>query len=172
MTSPWIETARLRLIHLRGRREGWSYRQETAPCVEPTILACLGLMSSAADRQAEQAEDEFRRPADWLASLQSLDGSLGVSATLPTPCWATPYGVLLWAALGGYTTHRERRSAVAARPGGGCDPQPRRAGAHRRSRHGDRRLALGRRYPFVVGANGRGHPGPAPGGEGGSSQGP
>ena len=108
MTSPWIETARSRLIHLRGRGEGWSYRQETAPCVEPTILACLGLMSSAADRQAEQTEDEFRKPADWLASLQSPDGSLGVSATLPTPCWTTPYGVLLWAALGGYTSHRER----------------------------------------------------------------
>ena len=48
MTSPWIETARRRLIHLRGRGEGWSYRQATAPGVEPTILACLGLMSSAA----------------------------------------------------------------------------------------------------------------------------
>ena len=108
MTSTWVETARLRLIHFRGRSEGWSYRQETAPCVEPTVLACLGLMSSAADRKTEQARDELRKSADWLASLQSLDGSLGVSAALPTPCWATPYGVLLWAALGGYTTHRER----------------------------------------------------------------
>ena len=108
MTSPWIETARLRLIHFRGQSDGWSYRQETAPCVEPTVLACLGLLSSAADRQAEQAKGELRRPADWLASLQSRDGSLGVSATLPTPCWPTPYVVLLWAALGGYTTQHQR----------------------------------------------------------------
>jgi hypothetical protein len=108
MTSPWIGTARLRLIQSRGQREGWSYRQATAPSVEPTILACLALMSSPSDRQAEQAKEKLRRPADWLALLQSRDGSLGVSATLPKPCWATPYGVLLWAALGGYTTHRER----------------------------------------------------------------
>jgi hypothetical protein len=108
MTSPWIETARLRLNHLRGGMKGWSYRQETAPCVEPTILACLGLIASAADRKTEQAKDELRRSADWLASLQSLDGSLGVSAALRTPCWPTPYGVLLWAALGGYQTQRER----------------------------------------------------------------
>jgi hypothetical protein len=108
MTPSWIETARLRLIEVRGQSDGWSYRQEAAPCVEPTILACLALLSSAPDLDAKQSRDEIRRSADWLASLQSLDGSLGLSKTLPTPGWATPYGALLWAALGGYWSHRER----------------------------------------------------------------
>ncbi len=122
MTSPWIENARLRLIRLRGRGYGWSYRQKSAPCVEPTVLACLGLMASAPDRQPGQSEDEYRKPADWLASLQSLDGSLGVSASLPTPCWTTPYGALLWAALGGYTSHRERAARWLLERGGVAIP--------------------------------------------------
>jgi hypothetical protein len=106
ISSTWIDTARARLIDLRGRGEGWSYRRATAPSAEPTTLACLGLLCSGGDQQAKHGGDECRRSADWLASLQSLDGSLGVSASLPTPGWATPYGILLWAAMGGYSTQR------------------------------------------------------------------
>ena len=51
---------------------------------------------------------EVQRSADWLASLQGRDGSLGVSEALPTPGWATPYGILLWAALDASTARRVR----------------------------------------------------------------
>lgn len=108
LDTGWVETARGALLHLRGDAAGWGYRPETAPCVEPTVLACLGLLATDRDRRAGRPPAEVRGSADWLASLQGRDGSLGVSATLPTPGWTTPYGVLLWAALGGYTAQRER----------------------------------------------------------------
>jgi hypothetical protein len=108
MFGNWIEKAREILLQHRGHAAGWGYRPETAPCVEPTVLACLGLMASDRDRRSGHPAAEVRRSADWIAALQRRDGSLGVSATLPTPGWATPYGVLLWAALDGYRAHRER----------------------------------------------------------------
>ena len=108
MTGTWIETARERLIRLRARGAGWAYRREALPCVEPTVLACLGLLASEGDRRAEYPPGEIRSAADWVATLQGMDGSLGVSATVATPGWTTPYGMLLWAALGGYTSQRER----------------------------------------------------------------
>jgi hypothetical protein len=108
MLGTWVETARETLLHFRGPAAGWGYRPETAPCVEPTVLACLGLLASDRDRRAGHPPAEVRRSANWLTALQGQDGSLGVSATLPTPGWTTSYGVLLWAALGGYTVQRER----------------------------------------------------------------
>jgi hypothetical protein len=61
---------------------------------------------------------EVRRSADWLAGLQRPDGSLGVSVALPDPGWSTPYGVLLWATLGGYSSHRERAARWMLGQGG------------------------------------------------------
>jgi hypothetical protein len=108
MVGTWIETARETLLRVRGPAAGWGYRPETSPCVEPTVLACLGLLASDVDRRADLDASEVRRSADWLAAVQCQDGSLGVSATLPTPGWTTSYGLLLWGALGGYTAPRER----------------------------------------------------------------
>ena len=108
MSSTWIESARETLLHLRGNAAGWGYRPETAPGVEPTALACLGLLASDPERRSGRPPVEVRRAADWLTTLQRQDGSLGVSATLPTPGWTTSYGVLLWTALEGYTAQRER----------------------------------------------------------------
>jgi hypothetical protein len=108
MPGTWIETARDTLLQRRGQPVGWGYRPEAAPCVEPTVLACLGLLASERDRRAGHATAAVRSSADWLAAFQDRDGSLGVSAALPTPGWATAYGVLLWGALGGYTAQRER----------------------------------------------------------------
>ena len=108
MSGTWIETARETLLHGRGHAAGWGYRPGTAPCVEPTVLACLGLLATGPDRRAGQAVAEVRGPADWLAASQRRDGSLGVSAALPTPGWATSYGVLLWGTLDGYAAPRQR----------------------------------------------------------------
>jgi hypothetical protein len=108
MFGTWIETARATLLQPRGHAAGWGYRQESAPCVEPTALAGLGLLASDPDRRDGPRTAVVRRAADWLTGLQCRDGSLGVSAALSTPGWMTSYGVLLWAAVGGYTAPRER----------------------------------------------------------------
>jgi hypothetical protein len=108
MSGTWIESARETLLRGRGRAPGWGYRPGAAPCVEPTVLACLGLLASGPDGRAGDAAAEVRGSADWLADFQGRDGSLGVSAALPTPGWTTAYGLLLWGALGGYSAPRER----------------------------------------------------------------
>jgi hypothetical protein len=71
-------------------------------------MACLGLLVTDRDRRAGHVAAEVRSSADWLAAFQRPDGSLGVSAALPDPGWATSYAVLLWGALGGYRPPRER----------------------------------------------------------------
>ena len=53
----------------------------------------------------------IQRGADWLLSLQNADGSLGLSPSLPSPCWATAHATLLWNALESYLA--PRRQAVA-----------------------------------------------------------
>jgi hypothetical protein len=118
MSGTWIESARETLLHRRGHAVGWGYRPGAAPCVEPTVLACLGLLASDRDGGAGHVAAEVRDAADWLAASQRQDGSLGVSATLPTPGWSTCYGILLWGALGGYTASRGRAARWLLGQGG------------------------------------------------------
>jgi hypothetical protein len=103
MTSEWAESSLNALVGLRTA-SGWGYRVETAPCVEPTGLAALALLATADERWTAFA----RRSADWLASIQRPNGSLGVSEALNEPGWGTPYGSLAWSALGGYDAPRRR----------------------------------------------------------------
>jgi hypothetical protein len=105
MASDWVTTARDRLLCLRDPRlTAWGYRAGAAPCVEPTVLACLGLLATdpAPGRDFDSASHLpiARRAAGWLATLQNQDGSLGVSSALRAPVWSTPYAIVLWAALG------------------------------------------------------------------------
>jgi hypothetical protein len=108
MINPWIDSARGYLLSLCGPTGGWGYRPDTAPCAEPTALACLGLLGSQGDRPAPAPAVEIERSAGWLVSLQRRDGALGVSAALPAPAWTTPHAILLWAAVDGYVTARGR----------------------------------------------------------------
>lgn len=109
----WVSQARGRLLDLRGSAAGWGYRPGAEPSVEPTVLACLGLAATApsADRR------ELHRSADWLATLQQPDGSLGISASLPSPRWPTAYALFLWSALDSHADARARaaRWLLAAR---------------------------------------------------------
>jgi len=59
---------------------------------EPTALAGLALC-------AHGKLDRARRAADWLAELQARDGSIGVTAAQPSPCWPTSLAILLWQAI-------------------------------------------------------------------------
>jgi hypothetical protein len=108
MTRDWIERARPALLRSRVGAAGWGYTAGAAPCVEPTALAGLALLATERDRRPGPPAEAARDSADWLARLQNPDGSLGVSSTLPAPCWATAHGLLLWSALGGYDGPRDR----------------------------------------------------------------
>ena len=90
MAAGWIDDARHALLLARGPSGAWPYRGTLAPATEPTALAALALPEAAPGA------------ARWLESSQHADGSLGVSATLPEPCWATPHAILLWSAVGGF----------------------------------------------------------------------
>ncbi|SIO62646.1 hypothetical protein SAMN05444166_7108 [Singulisphaera sp. GP187] len=109
MPSEWSGTARDELLALRVTSTGWGYRKGTRPCVEPTALVGLGLVASTEVSRGE--DSSVRLAADWLVSIQNQDGSLGISAGLPAPCWTTPYTLLLWNALNGYETPRRRAAA-------------------------------------------------------------
>jgi hypothetical protein len=107
MHREWIEDAQDRLCSLQQRCGGWSYSPSGSPAVEPTALAGLGLLACPPGRQPEGDALAIRSAADWLAALQQRDGSLGVSAALPSPCWPTPYAILFWAAAGGHPLARK-----------------------------------------------------------------
>ncbi len=159
MTDEWTQPARRELLRLRGGEPGWGYRAGATPGVEPTALAGLGLLVSEPDAPPADGRRATRDAADWLATLQRPDGSLGLSATEPTPGWTTPYALLLWKAL----ATREPECRCAARWLLGIkgratprsdDPEP-----HRRARHDAGRVALGRRHPLLGRTDGAGHPG-------------
>jgi hypothetical protein len=104
----WIDTAQERLLEVGAGLPGWGYHRSTSPAVEPTALAALGLLASASDQCRGFALNRARAAATWMNSLQRTDGSLGVSAELAQPGWATPYALLLWAALGAFPTQRQQ----------------------------------------------------------------
>ena len=102
------EAARDELLALQGRDGGWAYRIGSAPSTEPTALAGLALLALRPDGGPEAAA--ARSAADWLATVQRRDGSVGVSASVPEPGWATPYALLLWTAT---ESHEARRRDAA-----------------------------------------------------------
>jgi hypothetical protein len=102
------QAARRELLGLLGRDGGWGYRRGAGPCAEPTALAGLALLSTGPT--AGPAFSPLRGAADWLASVQRPDGSVGISASTQTPGWSTPYALLFWEALG---VHDDRARAAA-----------------------------------------------------------
>ncbi len=109
--NDWTGRAQIELLRLRDRTGAWGYRQGRSPSVEPTALACLALWSCRSHAPEEIRPEAIQRGADWLQTLQKPDGSLGIAASLPNPCWATPHAMLLWNALGEYAAVRRRAVA-------------------------------------------------------------
>ena len=109
MTDDWSDRAGRELAGLAGPDGAWGYRRGASAFVEPTALATLALMARTHGGAAEPLP-AARRAADWLASVQSSDGSLGLNLSQPTPGWMTPYAVLVWRALG---VHDERARRAA-----------------------------------------------------------
>src|SRR6185312_8568663 len=110
MTKEWMGSAVRALIDLRAQANpvAWGYQKGSSPCVEPTALAALALLSARENAHAREAGSVARAAADWLAKVQEPDGSLGVSEALSEPGWGSPYGLLVWRALKSHEAERKR----------------------------------------------------------------
>lgn len=65
------------------------YHPGAPPAAEPTAWAVLALLNAG---RLEAAE----RGCQWLAELQSRDGSVGVNRSQASPAWPTGLAVLAW----------------------------------------------------------------------------
>jgi hypothetical protein len=108
MANDWSVSARDELVRLREGEMAWGERSGAPPRVEPTALACLGLLAGGLGGSSKTPGDIVLRAADWLATVQLPDGALGLSATIPAPNWTTPFGILVWAALPKYAGAAQR----------------------------------------------------------------
>ena len=68
------------------------YAPTAAPATEPTALAALSLAAHSKKSSAKPA-------IDFLLSIQSPDGSVGVRKNEPEPQWPTSLAVLAWQAF-------------------------------------------------------------------------
>jgi hypothetical protein len=118
MAEDWKASAREELRRLRVGATGWAYRRGASPSVEPTALACLGLLATPPDSRTGADVAAAQAGADWLAAIQRPDGSLGLSEKEPAPGWTTPYGLLLWRALGVHETACQRAAGWLLREEG------------------------------------------------------
>ncbi len=104
MDDGWIDRARRGLVAL-AIGDAWGYRRGGPAAVEATALAAIGLLATDRDGGSRALA---LRAADQLARLRRPDGSLGVTADLPTPGWATPFASILWQVLGSHQADRRR----------------------------------------------------------------
>ena len=81
-----------RIIDELCRTPCCGYQPEASPATEPTSLAAIALAIHARTTAANGA-------AEWLAALQTEDGSVGIRQGEPTPCWPTSLAVLAWIAV-------------------------------------------------------------------------
>lgn len=105
---PWLDEVLERLAD----KPCCGYVPDGSPAVEPTALAALALVAHGLVGRAKPA-------LNWLADVQSTDGSLGINASQPRPCWATGWALLAWSvAPGGGSRHSKplegKRSDLAA----------------------------------------------------------
>lgn len=107
----WIADARRTLLGCAAVGGGWGYRRGVAASSEPTALAGLALLATRPAAGGDSTEGRALAAAsDRLAAMQRPDGSVGVSAAIPSPGWATPMALLFWEAAGSHADRR--RSAV------------------------------------------------------------
>lgn len=68
------------------------YGRSDSPATEPSALSAMALAAMG-------RLDASRKVADWLAELQTSNGSVGVRATESEPNWPTSLSVLAWTAI-------------------------------------------------------------------------
>jgi hypothetical protein len=104
----WIDAARKELLRLGEPGPGWGYRRGGMDAVEPTALACLALQATDYLGSDLKVANPVLNAARWLASIQQPNGAVGISQTLTTPEWATPFAILVWANQSGYGEEVEK----------------------------------------------------------------
>lgn len=109
--SNWTGLAIEELLRLRAGAAGWGYQPGGSPCVEPTVLASLGLLASPFEPHGGRARRAAEVAAEWLARIQQDDGSLGISENLPRPGWPTALAVILWSNLPRYSLQSAKATA-------------------------------------------------------------
>ena len=127
----WKGSARRRLEALRAKpgAAAWGYRNGSSPCVEPTALAAWGLYGTR-DASGPDGLAAIRESGSWLASVQRVDGSLGVSTERSEPGWGTPYGVLTWNLAASHEIERKRAVAWLLRQEGETMPRDEESGPY------------------------------------------
>ena len=90
----WVHAAAQELIG-RSSGQGWSYTDDAEPAVEPTVLACLGLLATESIHALSEVRHLLSRASDWITGLQQESGAVGLCATLPAPQWPTAYFIIL-----------------------------------------------------------------------------
>jgi hypothetical protein len=108
VNQTWVKRARQELFEFQARAGVWSYRRGGAPGVEPTALACLGLLATSAQGSAIRERATRRAAAGWIADLQRGDGSVPATSDPALPGWATAHALLVWRGLPSFEPHRQR----------------------------------------------------------------
>jgi hypothetical protein len=141
VNAAWTQLARQMLLRQRAGNAGWGYRPGGDAFVEPTVLAGLALLASDATAVDQDRpnydlstgpihppsprpspargeggytgteETAVREAAEWLAGIQTPNGSLPPCAGMSAPGWGTAHAILLWAALDAYEAERQRAAA-------------------------------------------------------------
>ncbi len=100
-----MESQTLSLLRKLVANGDWQYNASGPNASEPAALACLALSVTGFAREASTI-------ADWLALLQTSEGSVGVTESETKPAWPTSLALLSWlamehAGLSRYQSHAE-----------------------------------------------------------------
>ena len=102
MATDWENSLLDRLKAAAQPDGGWGYSPGTAPCAEPTALACLALSARGMEMDAAP------QGLSLLARLQRPDGGIPVALNIESPCWSTGLVVLAWSSSESNTALRYR----------------------------------------------------------------
>lgn len=91
--ADWTAAA---LQQLRTSRSGngWGYRPDDVPYVEPSVLAGFVLRTWYGD--ARHSPAAATGVSHWLGSLVQDDGAIGLSSQLARPGWSTAWAIWYW----------------------------------------------------------------------------
>ena len=78
-----------RIVARLAEQRSWAYHGDAPRASEPAALSALALLG-------HQRPEAARAPLDWLASIQAVNGSIGVSESQTAPHWPTSQAVLAW----------------------------------------------------------------------------
>lgn len=116
-TQAWYSLARDHLTRLWRDPCGWGDGAQDPPCPEPTVLACLALLSADDESALPDTLEMVDASAQWLSERQRADGAVGTVDEPPSLCRSTACAALLW----GQLLHYRRPLANALRWLQQCD---------------------------------------------------